>query len=196
MMRIFWIAGMILLMALSGFAAQETAGLVERAKAPGAPEATASVQQKDTTQPPPASGTTLLDLFIDSLRDMARRVTPEDIEKRLREVMLAATKAREAKAIDPVFFLRFNRMLAVTKLVIVPDPGGILAPVIEGVLGAFVQDMTGRSFREGKGPEAINMVANALAQEIITLQIYLDTADRRQALQEKIDEKMSGSPVK
>ena len=176
MMRIFWIAGMILLMALSSFAAQETAGLVERAKAPGAPEATASVQQKDTTQPPPASGTTLLDLFIDSLRDMARRVTPEDIEKRLQEVMLAETKAPEAKAIDPVFFLRFSRMLAETKLVIVPDPGGILAPAIEGVLGAFVQDMTGRSFREGKGPEAINMVANALAQEIINLQIYLDTA--------------------
>jgi hypothetical protein len=56
--------------------------------------------------------------------------------------------------------------------------------------------MTGRSFREGKGPEAINMVANALAQEIINLQIYLDTLDRRQALRKKIDEKMSRSPVK
>jgi hypothetical protein len=192
----FWIPGMILLLALSGWAAQEAAGPVGRAKAPDAPAETASAQQKDITQIPPATGTTLLDLFIDSLRDMAQRGTPENIEKRLQEVMIAANKAREAKAIDPVFFLRFNRMLAVTKLVIVPDPGGILAPVIEVVLGAFVKDMTGRSFREGKGPEAINMVANALAQEIINLQIYLDTLDRRQALQKKIDEKMSRSPVK
>jgi hypothetical protein len=192
----FWIPGMILLLALSGWAAQEAAGPVGRAKAPDAPAETASAQQKDITQIPPATGTTLLDLFIDSLRDMAQRGTPEDIEKRLQEVMIAANQAREAKAIDPVFFLRFNRMLAVTKLVIVPDPGGILAPVIEVVLGAFVKDMTGRSFREGKGPEAINMVANALAQEIINLQIYLDTLDRRQALQKKIDEMMSRSPVK
>jgi hypothetical protein len=192
----FWIPGMILLLALSGWAAQEAAGPVGGAKAPNTPAETASAQQKDTTQIQPATGTTLLDLFIDSLRDMAQRGTPEDIEKRLQEVMIAANKAREAKAIDPVFFLRFNRMLAVTKLVIVPDPGGILAPVIEVVLGAFVQDMTGRSFREGKGPEAVNMVANALAQEIINLQIYLDTLDRRQALQKKIDEKMSRSPVK
>jgi len=196
MRRKFWIPGIILLLALSGWAAQETAGPVEGERAPGAPAKTASAQQKDISQIPPATGTTLLDLFINSLRDMAQRGTPEDIEKSLQEVMLAANRAREAKAIGPVFFLRFNRMLAVTKLVILPDPGGILAPVIEVVLGAFVQDMTGRSFREGKGPEAVNMVANALAQEIINLQIYLDTADRRQALQEKIDEKMSSSPVK
>jgi len=192
----FWIPEMILLLALSGWAAQETAGPVGGAKAPDASAETASAQQKDITQIPPATGTILLDLFIDNLRDMAQRGTPDDIEKRLQEVMIAANKAREAKAIDPVFFLRFNRMLAVTKLVIVPDPGGILAPVIEVVLGAFVQDMTGRSFREGKGPEAVNMVANALAQEIINLQIYLDTLDRRQALQKKIDERMSRSPIK
>lgn len=197
MMGKFWIPGMILLLALSGWAAQETAGPVGGAKAPDAPAETAPTQQKDTTQTPPATGTTLLDLFIDSLRDMARPGTPlEDIEKGLQEVMIAANKAREAKAIDPVFFVRFNRMLAVTKLVSVPDPGGILAPVIEVVLGAFVEDMTGRSFREGKGPEAVNMVANALAQEIINLQIYLDTLDQRQALQKKIDEMMSRSPLK
>ena len=192
----FWIPGMILLLALSSWAAQETAEPVGGAKAPDVPAETASALQKDTTQAPLATGTTLLDLFIDSLREMAQRGTPENNEKRLQEVMIAANKAREAKTIDSVFFLRFNRMLAVTKLVIVPDPGGILAPVIEVVLGAFVQDMTGRSFREGKGPEAVNMVANALAQEIINLQIYLDTLDRRQALQKKIDEKMSRSPVK
>jgi len=196
MIRKFWIPGMILLMALGGWAAQETAEPMGRANVPEAPAETASGQQKEITQTPPVTGTALLDLFIASLRDMAQRGTPEDIERRLQEIMIAANKAREAKAIDPVFFLRFNRMLAVTKLVIVPDPGGILAPVIELVLGGFVQDKTGRNFREGKGPEAVNMVADALAQEIINLQIYLDTLDRRQALQKKIEEMMSGSPAK
>lgn len=187
---------MILVMTLSGWAVQETSGPIGGAKEPDAPAETASVQRKETTQTPPATGATLLDLFIDSLRDMAQRGTPEDIEKRLQEVMAAANKARDEKIIDPVFFSRFNRMLAVTKLVIVPDPGGILAPVIELVLGSFVQDKTGLSVREGKGPEAINMVANALSQEIINLRIYLDTLDRRQALQKKIDQMMSRAPVR
>ena len=183
-----WIPGLVLLLIPGCWAAEKNTG-------PTGGAGTASTRQKEATQVPVARGAALLDLFIDNLSDIAQRRTPEDIEKRLQEVMIEANKAREAKTIDPVFFLRFNRMLAVTKLVIVPDPGGILAPVIEVVLGAFVQDKTGRSFREGKGPEAVNMVANALAQEIINLQIYLDTLDRRQALQKKIDEKMSKSPV-
>jgi len=144
------------------------------------------------------TGTALLDLFIDHMRAMVQRGTPEDVETHLQEMMAAANKAREAKTIDLVFFSRFNRMLAITKLVATPDSGGILAPFIDMILSDFVQQKLGHSgFRDegGKGPKAINYVATALSEEIIDLQIYLDTLGRRHELQKKIDERIS-SPIK
>ncbi len=162
-----------------------------------APDA-AGVEQKDETRSSPLTGTALLDLFIDNLSDMARQGTPDSLDKRLQEMMFAAKKARESNAIDAVFFQRFNRMLAVTKLVTVPDKSGILAPVIEDVLSGFVLDQLGhRGFREegGKGPKSVNYVAQALSVELINLQIYLDTAKERASLQKKLDERMS-SPKK
>jgi hypothetical protein len=193
------IVGAILLAALSGWAGQELAGPGRNGQAQNAPAETPVVQQKDSSQISPASGTALLDLFLDHLRDIAQSGKAEVLEPRLQEMMIAAKKAREAKTIDPVFFRRFNRMLAVTKLVATPDSSGVLGPVIEQVLGDFVLDKLGlQGFREegGKGPKAINWVAQALASEIIDLQIYLDTLGQRQALQKKIEERMATPPKK
>jgi len=154
----------------------------------------AGVEQKDAARPSALTGTALLDLFIDNLSDMGRQGTPESLDQRLQEMMFAAKKARETNAVDAVFFQRFNRMLAVTKLVTVPDKSGILAPVIDDILSGFVQDQLGhRGFREegGKGPKAINYVAQALSVELINLQIYLDTAKERESLQKRLEERMS-----
>jgi hypothetical protein len=193
------VVGAILVTALSGWAGQEIAGLGRNGRAQNSPEGTAVEAQKDPRQTSPASGTALLDLFLDHLREMAQMGKAEVLEPRLQEMMIAAKKAREAKTIDPVFFHRYNRMLAVTKLVSTPDSSGVLAPVIEGVLGDFVLDKLGiAGFREegGKGPKAINWVAQALASEIIDLQIYLDTFSQRQALQKKIEDRMAAAPKK
>ena len=171
------------------------------ASTPASPAASAEAEfaaQKDATQAV-KSGSALLDLFLDNLGEMARRGTPADVEKRLQEMMAAARKAREANLIDPVFFVRYNRMLAVTKLVITPDSGGILAPVIDDVLSGFVLDKLGhRGFDavSDKGPKAVNYVAQALSVELINLQIYLDTAKERTDLEHKIQVRMSGAPKK
>jgi hypothetical protein len=144
------------------------------------------------------TGTALLDMFIDNMRGLAQKGTSEAVDRRLQEMMVAATKAREAKTIDLVFFSRFRRLLAITKLVATPDATGILGPFIDRVLDDFVQQELGHpGFREegGKGPKAINYVATALSEEIINLQIYLDTLSLRQKIQDKIEERMS-TPVK
>jgi len=193
-------AGAIFLLVLAtGWAAQETIKSNRDGQALNASSETAVVEQKDATQTSPAAGSALLDLFLDHLREMAQTGKPEALEPRLQEMKLAAKKALEAKTIDPVFFRRFNRMLAVTKLVATPDSSGVLGPVIEDVLGDFVQDKLGvPGFREegGKGPKAVNWVAQALATEIIDLQIYLNTLGQRQALQKKIEERMAAAPKK
>lgn len=154
--------------------------------------------QKDITHTSSKSGSALLDAYMTSLSMMVKQGTPETLDTRLQEVMLAAKKAREANEIDGVFYYRFNRLLAVTKLVAVPDPRGVLAPVILDVLGNFVLDKLGHDeYRAGgRGPEAINHVAAALSAEIVDLQIYLQTAKQREVLQHSLQEKMSGAPKK
>jgi hypothetical protein len=199
MTRKLLIVGAILVLALGGWAAQETTKPDREGQATNPPAESSVAQQKDSSQISPVTGSALLDLFLDHLREMAQMGKPEVLEPRLQEMMIAAKKAREAKTIDPVFFRRFNRMLAVTKIIATPDWSGVLGPVIEQVLGDFVLDKLGlQGFREegGKGPKAINWVAQALASEIIDLQIYLDTFGQRQALQKKIEERMAMPPKK
>ena len=193
------IVGAIFLMAWGGWASQETTRPDREGHAMNPPAETPVAQLRDSQQISPVTGTALLDLFLDHLRDIAQSGKAEVLEPRLQEIMIAAKKAREAKTIDPVFFRRFNRMLAVTKLVATPDSSGVLGPVIEQVLGDFVLDKLGlQGFHDegGKGSKAINWVAQALASEIIDLQIYLDTLGQRQALQKKIEERMVTPPKK
>jgi len=191
------IVGAILLFALGGWAAQPMASPCRDAQAVSAPAETAVVQPKGSPQISPMTGTALLDLFIDNLRDMAQRGSSDAIETRLQEMMVAADKAQEAGKINAVFFRRYNMMLAVTKLVATPDSSGVLAPVIDQVLWEFTRDRVAKdTFLHLRGPMRINLVATALAQEIIDLQIYLDTLGQRQALQRKIEERMAVPPKK
>ena len=156
-------------------------------------------EQEDATKAGSATGGALLDLFVDNMRGMAQSGTPSDIDKRLQEMMLAARKAKDTNAIGSVFFSRYSRMLAVFKLVAVPDATGILVPVIDDFLGAFVRDKLGHTgFTEegGKGPKAINFVAQALSVELVDLQVYLDTAKERADLTRSLEEKMGAVPSK
>ncbi|MFZ2054725.1 MAG: hypothetical protein WAU81_11060 [Candidatus Aminicenantales bacterium] len=138
------------------------------------------------------TGYVLLDLFIVSFRDMVTKGTTDDLEPTLLKMASELRKAREAGEIDAVFYARLSRILAITKLVIVPDPGGMLGPVINRELLFFVHDITGEDFKREGGAAAINQVANAIAEEILNLQIYLDTKDKREALRRKLDERISG----
>ncbi len=142
--------------------------------------------------PKEKAGYALLDLFITSFRDMVTKGTPDTLEPTLLKMAAELRKAREAGEIDAVFYARLSRILAMTKLVIIPDPGGMLGPVINRELLFFVQDITGEDFKKEGGPAAINQVANAIAEEILNLQIYLDTKDKREALRRKLDERISG----
>jgi hypothetical protein len=142
--------------------------------------------------PKERAGYALLDLFITSFRDMVTKGTSEALESTLLKMASELNKARETGEIDAVFYARLGRILAMTKLVIVPDPGGMLAPVINREMLFFVHDITGEDLNREGGPAVIGQVANAIAEEILNLQIYLDTKDKREALRKKLDEKISG----
>jgi hypothetical protein len=143
-------------------------------------------------KPKEKAGYALLDLFIASFREMATHGSKGKLEPTLLNMASELRKARETGEVDAVFFARLSRVLALTKLVIVPDPGRILEPVINREMLFFVHDITGEELDREGGPAAIGQVANAIAEEILDLQIYLDTKDKREAMRKELDERISG----
>ncbi len=142
--------------------------------------------------PKEKAGYALLDLFINSFREMATQGAKGKLDPILLKMASELRQAQEAREIDAVFYARLSRVLALTKLVIVPDPGGVLEPVINREMLFFVHDITGEDLNREGGPKTIGQVANAIAEEILNLQIYLDTKDKREALRKKLDERISG----
>jgi len=141
------------------------------------------------------AGYALLDMYVKSFQEMATQGSGASlVEDRLQAMAADAKKAKEAGEINLVFYSRYARLLAVTKLLVQPDKGNILIPVIDREVTDFLLDITGEepiAYKAG-GPPAIGQVANALAEEIINLQIYLDTLAKREALRKKLDETVSG----
>ncbi len=144
-------------------------------------------------------GSGLLDQFLDGVRELAATApgTRGILEPRLSAMMSAAIRSRDENAIDYRFFDRYNKLLAVTRLIILPDDDRILGPIVDESIWQFIRDKTGdiSAFHEDwikGGPKAVNLVAKALAAELIDLQLYLDTLPRRAELQRKIEERMSG----
>jgi hypothetical protein len=126
----------------------------------------------------------------------AQGTTASGLEANLQAIAAEARKAKEAGEIDLVFTSHFARILALTKLVIAPDPGNLLMPVIDREIADFLKDVTGEDVSARTGPLAVGRVANAIAEELVNLQIYLDSLDKREAIRKKLDEGMTGSPRK
>lgn len=146
---------------------------------------------------PKKGGYALLDRYIKGFQEMARLgITGESFEANLESIAAEAKKAKESGEIDLVFSTRFARVLALTKLIIRPDPGNILLPIIGREIADFLKDVTGEDVAAGTGPAAVGQIANALAEELINLQLYLDTLDKREALRKKLEEGMASSPGK
>jgi hypothetical protein len=144
------------------------------------------------------AGYTLLDMYVKGFQEMAARGTGSgELETNLQAMAAEAKKAKEAGEINLVFYAHYARILALTKLIVKPDPGNLLMPVIDREIADFLKDVTGEDVvRDRAGSVAIGQVANALAEEIINLQIYLDTLDKREAMRKKLDEGMTGPPKK
>lgn len=141
----------------------------------------------ETEGPTPVSkkaGFALLDMYIDAFRSMATTGGAETLQDDLNKMISGAKKALAAGDIDKAFFARYNKLIAITKLITIKDPEKTAYPVFEFELQRFVMDTTGEEFQT-KGPGGIGQMADALAFAIIDLQIYLETLDGRQARYDK-----------
>jgi hypothetical protein len=142
-------------------------------------------------------GSAFLDGIAKVFHDMAtgQAGSREDSVKRIDDFLVQsmseATKAKEQNQIDAVFFVRYRRLLGVIKLIMAPDKSGILGPVIDQEIRHFVYEVLGEDFK-GTGSGAIGQVANALADEMVNLQLYMDNIETKARLRKAFDEKFSG----
>ncbi len=139
-------------------------------------------------------GYAVLDSYVAAFREMAMKGTKGVLESNLNAIMAAAVKAKAQGEVDDVFYSRFARLMAVTKLTLVPDSDQILKPIAEKEIRRFVGDVLGND--AAAAPEiGLGQFAGSLAQEILNLQLYLDTKDQRKKLIEEFYKKFD-SPVK
>ena len=145
------------------------------------------------------TGAVLLDKLTATFKHLAESGTGgrEALEQAMQELITGARQARAQKQIDAVFFFKFNRLMTVIQLAIVEDPQGILGSIVDREVGDFIEEVTGEkvtiSSKEGKGV-GLASIADALANEILNLRIYLDTLPRREAMRQEFYKQFSPSP--
>lgn len=150
------------------------------------------------TSPAPTErkgGYAVLDIYIAAFREMAIKGSKGVLESNLNNIMAAAVKAKAQGEIDDVFYSRFARLMAVTKLTLVPDTEQILKPIAEKEIRRFVGDVLGEE--AAAAPKiGIGQLAESLSEEIINLQIYLDTKDQRKKMMEEFYKKFDDTVKK
>jgi len=136
----------------------------------------------------PRAGYAILDGFVGMFQDLAQKGTGgfDAVDNALQKIMVDIKKAKAEGKIDRTFYARMTRLLVVVRLAIQPDPEIILGPFIEKEIAEFVQEVTGEEM-PGDGKRGIGAVAMAMAHEIISLRIYLETLPRRAELMSKLE---------
>jgi hypothetical protein len=135
---------------------------------------------------PPKAGYALLDFFISTFLELTKSGSSVTLEQNLPKMMAEAKKAREEKQIDLVFYARYTRMLAIFKLVTTPDPERIIGPIVDKEVSSFIKDTIGE---EGENKNSIRQLSEALKEEILDLQLYLDNQAAKEKLRKEFDKK-------
>ncbi len=136
------------------------------------------------------TGYALLDRFITTFQELARSGSGREIlEPRLQALMKDAKKAFQQKEIDSIFFLRFKKLLALSKLISTLDPENILEGIISRQTEDFVRDTLGEDIKQAR--VSVGQLAMAISEEIIDLHLYLDNWEARENLRKKFMEDTS-----
>lgn len=151
-------------------------GPVIAAGAPAAVYPAAEASGMGTTAPARSPGTMLLDGLADLF--LVPYGSGDELETRLDTLMKQARLSLERREIPLPFYTRFQRMLGLSRLVTLKDPEGVIKPTMQALVDEFIQEIIGVE----PGSDKLPHIATALEEEIVSLQIYLDTLKTRQEL--------------
>ena len=143
-------------------------------------------------KPADKAGYILLDKLVDNFMQMAEKGNSvmADMDKAVNNLMADANKAKAQGQIEPVFYKRYTRILMLLRLIKHNDPEGILWPLMEREIFNVVTDVKGEEVTDIKGAKGIVVFADAIAEEILILQLYLDNKENRIKLREEFHHKL------
>jgi hypothetical protein len=135
-------------------------------------------------------GKVLIDKLNLMFKNAAERATVSEAEyaSGLEALYTEAIKERDQNQIDPLFFKRYQRVLMVLRLFVMPGKKGVLSPIFEKEFVGFVEDVDGiRINIADKG--VIGEVAGAITNEIMNLYLYPDSIKARAKLLKEFESK-------
>lgn len=99
-----------------------------------------------------------------------------------------------AKAVDPIFAVRYSRLLSALRQGLLPDPGMLYWPMYRASMIEFIEERTGRApdwdrllfvvGDHGGSGVGLAMLVEPVMAEVVSLHVHLDALDRRQAILE------------
>ena len=102
--------------------------------------------------------------------------------------------AAEAKTVDPVFAVRYSRLLSALRQGLLADPGLLYWPMYRASMIDFIEERTGRApdwnrllfvvGDHGGSGVGLAMLVEPVMSEVVSLHLHLETLDRRQAVLE------------
>jgi hypothetical protein len=102
--------------------------------------------------------------------------------------------AAAAKSVDPIFAVRYARLLSALRQGLLADPGMLYWPMYRASMFDFIEERTGRPpdwnkllfvvGDHGGSGVGLAMLVEPVLSEVVSLHIHLETLDRREALLE------------
>jgi hypothetical protein len=120
------------------------------------------------------AGYVLLEKMATQFQQIGPHTAPAHLEAALNEMMASAKRAKAEARIDQEFFDRYVRVVRVVRALTLPDPEGILYPLLEKEIRAFVDDVLGPQATRATGASPMAEIASAIKKELDSLKLKLD----------------------
>jgi hypothetical protein len=146
-------------------------------------------------QPASEVGFTLLRDLVAAVDQAARGVA--DVAATNAGVLTLAQRvsaASAAKSVDPIFAVRFSRLLSAIRQGLLADPGLLYWPMYRGSMMDFIEERTGRLpdwnklvfvvGDHGGSGVGLALLVEPVMSEVVSLHIHLENLHRREAILE------------
>jgi hypothetical protein len=120
------------------------------------------------------AGYVLLEKLTTQFQQLGSHTAAPQLETALNEMMASAKRAKAEARIDQEFFDRYVRVLRVVRALTLPDPEGILYPLLDGEVSAFVDSVLGPRATRAPGSSPMAEIASAIKKELDSLKLKLD----------------------
>jgi hypothetical protein len=112
--------------------------------------------------------------------------------------------ASAAKSVDPIFAVRFSRLLSAIRQGLLADPGLLYWPMYRGSMMDFIEERTGRPpdwnklvfvvGDHGGSGVGLALLVEPVMSEVVSLHVHLESLHRREAILESYMKGAAKSP--